>query len=88
MTTDRRSYSKLSRLPAFGLYDEDGRLVATIRADSAADARDLFRRHRLSGARVRRVGAKPTMTTWERKQIAAMDAHARLRQRDRFDGRV
>lgn len=53
--TNRRSYRGLSRLPAYGLYDTAGRLVATIRAASATDARDLFRRHGLSGARVRRV---------------------------------
>jgi hypothetical protein len=56
----RRSYRGLIRLPAFGLYDEAGALVATIRAATATDARDLFRRHGLSGARVRAVESRTT----------------------------
>lgn len=41
-------------LPAFGLYDEN-RLVATVRAQDAYAARDLFRKHGLTGRRVRLV---------------------------------
>jgi len=52
---NRRSYRGLMTLPAFGLYDTANRLVATIRAESAEAARDLFRRHGLRGARVRRI---------------------------------
>lgn len=51
----RRSYRGLMGLPAYGLYDEAGALVATIRAATAFDARDLFRRHGLKGARVKRI---------------------------------
>jgi hypothetical protein len=43
------------RKPAMGLYDDAGRLVATIRADTTHDARAIFKRHGLSGARVRRI---------------------------------
>jgi hypothetical protein len=43
-------------MPAWGVYDAAGKLVATIRAPSAEEARGLFHRHgiRLSG-RVRRL---------------------------------
>ena len=52
----RRSYSGLMRLPAFGLYREDC-LVATVRAKTAPDAREIFKRHELGqqGDRVRRI---------------------------------
>jgi len=52
---NRRSYSGLMRLPAYGLYDRDGKLVATIRANSAEEARDIFKRAFLNGDRVRRL---------------------------------
>jgi hypothetical protein len=51
----RRSYSGLMRLPAYGLYDAQAALVATVRAATASEARDLFRKHGMRGARVRRV---------------------------------
>jgi hypothetical protein len=51
------SYRKLSALPAFGLYSGE-RLVATIRAPDALDAREIFRRHGFAGTRVRRIGKK------------------------------
>jgi hypothetical protein len=44
-------------LPVWGLYDSCGGLVATIRAGSAEDARELFRLARLRGERVRRLAA-------------------------------
>jgi hypothetical protein len=55
MTTQRRSYTNLMTKPAMGLYDERGRLVATVRADTPHDARSIFKRHGLSGSRVRRI---------------------------------
>jgi hypothetical protein len=55
VTDSRRSYTNLMRKPAMGLYDDTGRLVATIRADTPHDARAIFKRHGLSGARVKRI---------------------------------
>ena len=52
---NRRSYSGLMRLPAWGLFDADGALVASVRAARAIEARELFRRQGLVGARVRRL---------------------------------
>jgi hypothetical protein len=52
---NRRSYTGLMRFPAYGLYDHKGRLVATIRAESADAARSIFRRSFLRGERVRRL---------------------------------
>jgi hypothetical protein len=54
--TDRSSYSRIIALPSWGLYRANGELVATIRAESAYAARDIFRRHGLEGARVRLCG--------------------------------
>jgi hypothetical protein len=51
----RRSYSGLMSLPAWGLFDGIGALVATVRARTAFDARDLFREHGLQGERVKRI---------------------------------
>jgi hypothetical protein len=46
-------------LPAWGVYDVAGKLVATIRATTAEDARALFHRHGIrvtnGPGRVRRV---------------------------------
>lgn len=62
----RSSYRSLSRMPAWGLYDAQGRLIATVRARSAWEAREIFREHRNSllpaavknlGLKVRKVGA-------------------------------
>jgi hypothetical protein len=55
--TGRRSYRGLMGLPAWGVYDSGNRLVATIRAASAYDARALFHRHgiQVADGRVRRV---------------------------------
>lgn len=57
-TESRRSYRRVAGWPAWGLYDADGTLVATIRAESAQAARVLFIGTfgtGLRGARVRRV---------------------------------
>lgn len=54
MPSGRRSYRRLAELPAYGLYVGD-KLVATVRAESAEVARDIFHRHGLRGLRVRRV---------------------------------
>jgi hypothetical protein len=51
---NRRSYRRVASLPAYGLYAGE-RLVATVRAESAEAARDIFRRHGLHGIRVRPV---------------------------------
>lgn len=61
--SDRRSYSGLMRLPAYGLYSAQGELVATVRASSAEDARAIFRRHRLSGVVVRPMAQRLTRST-------------------------
>jgi hypothetical protein len=50
----RRLYRRLIGLPAWGLYQGD-ELVATIRAENAYVARDLFREFGLTGDRVRRM---------------------------------
>jgi hypothetical protein len=42
VTDNRRSYTNLMRKPAMGLYDDTGRLVATIRADTPHDARAIY----------------------------------------------
>jgi hypothetical protein len=59
---NRRSYRQLAELPAFGLFRASGELVATIRALSARQASDLFRRagygrQAQPGDRVRRLDA-------------------------------
>lgn len=41
----RHSYSGLMRHPVFGLYDEDGKLIATVRANTAMTARHIFHKH-------------------------------------------
>jgi hypothetical protein len=53
----RRSYRYLASLPAFGLFAADGKLVATVRAEDAPAARDVFKAHGYSGdgMRVRRL---------------------------------
>jgi hypothetical protein len=53
MPANRRSYRELMQLPVWGLYRKDGSLRATIRAESAREARRLFTQHGLFGARVR-----------------------------------
>lgn len=53
----RHSYRKLMELPAWGLYGQDGLLVAAVRAADAQEARELFRRAHYHGARVRRLPA-------------------------------
>jgi hypothetical protein len=50
----RRSYRGLMALPAWGLYRGE-KLIASVRARDAYDARDIFRVHRLTGERVRRI---------------------------------
>jgi hypothetical protein len=59
MASGRRSYRGLLRLPAFGLYDEHGKLVASVRAVTIEDARDVFRRYATrygyTGVRVRKL---------------------------------
>lgn len=55
MRAHRRSYSGLMRLPGWGLYDAAEGLVATVAAESAYEARDVFRRHGMTGVRVRRL---------------------------------
>jgi hypothetical protein len=57
----RRSYRGLSQLPAYGLYNAHGELIATCRAANAEDARELFHRYvgkmpeLLDGRRVKRI---------------------------------
>ena len=51
----RRSYSRLVKLPAFGLYDADDKLVASVRAGSIQEAVQLFRDAGLKGHRVTRL---------------------------------
>jgi hypothetical protein len=50
-----RGYRKLAGLPAWGLYAADGKLVASVRAFDAMEARDLFKRAGESGERVKRI---------------------------------
>jgi hypothetical protein len=61
--TDRHSYSGLSALPAWWLLDADDNLVASIRAESAVAARDLFKREGLQGVRVRKADIAPVDET-------------------------
>jgi hypothetical protein len=51
----RRSYRGLMSKPAWGLFDSRGRIVASVRADTAQLARDLFKTDNLKGERVRRL---------------------------------
>lgn len=51
---NRTSYRRLSQLPRFGLY-LDERLIASVRAESAYVARDLFKHHGLKGDRIKRL---------------------------------
>lgn len=50
----RRRYRHLTSLPAWGLFVGD-RIVASIRAEGAYAARDLFKAHGLEGERIRRL---------------------------------
>lgn len=54
----RRSYSGLSKLPAWGLYVGE-RIIASVRAKTAEDAEEIFHRHGLTGVEVRPVGPRP-----------------------------
>lgn len=38
----RARYGRLLSMPAWGLYDDDGNLIATLRAENAEDAKTLF----------------------------------------------
>lgn len=51
-------YRRLMELPAWGLFDREGRLVASIRAEDAHVARTLFKAHGYSGYRVRKVAER------------------------------
>lgn len=51
----RRSYTRLMHLPAWGLYDSDDKLVSTVRAESAAVAREIFKKHGKTGLVIRRI---------------------------------
>lgn len=51
----RRSYSGLMRQPAWLLYDGD-ELVASVRARSANEARELFKKAGLQGTMLTRKG--------------------------------
>lgn len=64
MTTSRFSYRGLSSLPAWLLVDERDEIVASIRAETAFRARDLFRERGLYGARVVRA------SDWTARQTA------------------
>lgn len=50
----RRGYSYLSRLPAWWLLDESQRVIASVRAVNADEARNLFKAHGLSGVSIRK----------------------------------
>lgn len=54
---ERRSYRNLMALPAWGLYDAAGQIVASVRAESAQAAREIFKREGHVGERVRRISA-------------------------------
>jgi hypothetical protein len=43
------------RLPVYGLYRTEEKLVATIRAEDAPTAKEIFKKHNLKGDIVRRV---------------------------------
>ena len=62
----RHHYGALMHLPAWGLYNADGELVATIRAERAEVARDLFKAHgyEAPGGRVKRVPAFRIPGSW------------------------
>lgn len=49
----RGSYKQLTSLPAYGLYEEV--LVASIRANSAEEAKELFKKHNLKGDIVHKI---------------------------------
>lgn len=51
---NRRSYSRLVRMEAWLLLDEDDEIVGSVRAPSAQDARRIFKQGGLTGVRVRR----------------------------------
>lgn len=55
--SQRRSYSGLMRLPAWRLDDAEDGIIASVRAATAQEARELFRAHGLAGSRVRRADA-------------------------------
>src|SRR3954452_4751163 len=46
----RRSYRRLMSLPIFALYDEDDKLVATVRAEDKDEAESLFTANQLEGS--------------------------------------
>ena len=51
----RTSYTQIASLPAWGLFDAEDLLVASVRAEDAFCARDLFRQAGLNGKRVRKL---------------------------------
>jgi hypothetical protein len=50
---NRRSYRRLLALPAWLLY-EGGKLVASVRAEDAQAAREIFKTHKLDGTHMRK----------------------------------
>ena len=52
----RSRYGRLLRLPAWGLYDDDGKLLATVRARDAEDAKTVFVMYGYHGDDVRPLG--------------------------------
>jgi hypothetical protein len=53
------SYAQQLALPAWWLVDAEGKVVASVRAETALEARDVFRREGQSGARVVRAQVAP-----------------------------
>jgi hypothetical protein len=51
----RRSYSGLMSLPAWGLYDKNGKIVATVRTKTSGEAVGIFNEHGLVGLFVKKV---------------------------------
>lgn len=52
--TNRRSYRGLMGMPAWRLYGRGGAIVASCRAATLKEARELFARHGFVGARIRK----------------------------------
>ena len=51
----RTSYSRLMQFPIWRMYDREGRCIASVRAFSLKEARNVFRYHGFTGNRVKKV---------------------------------
>jgi len=78
------SYSAQLAKPAWHLMDAKGKVVASIRADSAIEARDVFKREGLQGVRVKKADVAPVdeTTSPPQESVCEMCGRAIMEEND------